>query len=88
MCISNSRDTRRTELKGILVPMPDGRMIVNLSFGISILNGVQDYSLTNADFAATDLAIELLYLMEAKSAAMEASRRLNLRPPGQEAFAL
>lgn len=76
------RDTPRTELKGILVPMPDGRMIVNLSFGISILNGVQDYSLTNADFAATDLAIELLYLMEAKSAAMEASRRLNLRLQG------
>ena len=42
------RDTPRTELKGILVPMPDGRMIVNLSFGISILNGVQDYSLTKS----------------------------------------
>ena len=66
------RDTPRTELKGILVPMPDGRMIVNLSFGISILNGVQAYSLTNADFAATALAIEPLYLMEANSAPLEA----------------
>ena len=75
-------DAPRTELKGVLVPMPDGRMIVNLSFGISILNGVQDYSLTNADFAATDLAIEMLYLIEAKTAAMEASRRLNLRLQG------
>lgn len=73
------RDAPRTELKGLLVPLGDGRMIVNLSFGISIFDGVQDYALTNADFAATDLAIEMLYLMEAKSAAMEASRRLNLR---------
>ncbi|MFG6582369.1 diguanylate cyclase domain-containing protein [Sulfitobacter sp. 1A12779] len=73
------RDAPRTELKGLLVPLGDRRLIVNLSFGISIFDGVQDYALTNADFAATDLAIEMLYLMEAKSAAMEASRRLNLR---------
>lgn len=78
------RDTPRTELKGIIVPTrsEDGSMIVNLSFGISILDGVRDYSLTNADFAATDLAIEMLYLVEAKTAAMEASRRLNLRLQG------
>ena len=73
------RDSPRTELKGLLVPLGDRRLIVDLSFGISIFDGVQDYALTNADFAATDLAIEMLYLMEAKSAAMEASRRLNLR---------
>jgi diguanylate cyclase (GGDEF)-like protein len=78
------RDAPRTELKGIMVPFPsdEGSMIVNLSFGISILDGVRDYSLTNADFAATDLAIEMLYLVEAKTAAMEASRRLNLRLQG------
>lgn len=78
------RDAPRTELKGIMVPTSasDGSMIVNLSFGISILESVRDYSLTNADFAATDLAIEMLYLVEAKSAAMEASRRLNLRLQG------
>ena len=64
------RDAPRTELKGIMVPATaaDGSMIVNLSFGISILDGVRDYSLTNADFAATDLAIEMLYLVEAKTA--------------------
>jgi diguanylate cyclase (GGDEF)-like protein len=77
------RGTPRTALKGILVPMgTSGCMIVNLSFGISILDGVRDYALSNADFAATDLAIEMLYLVEAKSAAMEASRRLNLRLQG------
>lgn len=69
-------------LKGVLVPDGQGAGIVNLSFGISILNGVRDYALTNADFAATDLAIEMLYLVEAKSAAMEASRKLNLRLQG------
>lgn len=78
------RDVPRTELKGIMVSTTAavGSMIINLSFGISILDGVRDYSLTNADFAATDLAIEMLYLVEAKTAAMESSRRLNLRLQG------
>lgn len=71
----------QTALKAVLVPLGDaqGRMIVNLSFGISIANGVRDFALSNADFAATDLAIEMLYLIEAKTAAMEESRRLNHR---------
>lgn len=82
-----------TALKGIIVPlgqalagskagMPDHAMIINLSFGISIIDGVRDFSLTNGDFAATDLAIELLYLVEARSAVMEESRRLNQRLQG------
>lgn len=74
--------TPPARLKGVLVPDGQGAGIVNLSFGISILDGVRDYALTNADFAATDLAIEMLYLVEAKSAAMEASRKLNLRLQG------
>lgn len=74
-------------LKGVLVSEPQGTAIVNLSFGISILDGVRDYALTNADFAATDLAIEMLYLVEAKSAAMEASRKLNLRLQGAKIVA-
>lgn len=72
------RDTPYTALKGQLVVTPDG-VVVALSFGISLLEAVRDYALTSADFAATDLAIELLYLVEAKSAAMEASRQLNQR---------
>lgn len=74
-------------LKGVLVSDGRGAGIVNLSFGISILDGVRDYALTNADFAATDLAIEMLYLVEAKSAAMEASRMLNLRLQGAKIVA-
>jgi diguanylate cyclase (GGDEF)-like protein len=74
--------TPAARLKGVIVSDGQGQAIVNLSFGISILDGVRDYALTNADFAATDLAIEMLYLVEAKSAAMEASRKLNLRLQG------
>ncbi|MFK7754127.1 MAG: diguanylate cyclase [Sedimentitalea sp.] len=77
------RDEPRTALKGTIVPLPHNQgAVANLSFGISVLDAVRDYALTSADFAATDLAIELLYLVEAKSAAMEASRTLNLRLQG------
>ncbi|CUJ87137.1 Cyclic di-GMP phosphodiesterase Gmr [Ruegeria denitrificans] len=76
-------DTPRTALKGLIAPLPQGKgAVINLSFGISILDAVRDYALTSADFSGTDLAIELLYLVEAKSAAMEASRSLNLRLQG------
>ena len=65
-------------LKGVLLSGPaDGQTIVNLSFGISIVDAVQEFNLTAADFAPTDLTVEMLYLVEAKSAAMEASRHLN-----------
>ncbi|WP_209504425.1 MULTISPECIES: diguanylate cyclase [unclassified Ruegeria] len=77
------RDEPRTTLKGLVAPLPEsGGAVINLSFGISILDAVRDYALTSADFSGTDLAIELLYLVEAKSAAMEASRSLNLRLQG------
>ncbi len=79
----------RTELKGVLFPIPadaswgpPGGALLNLSFGISVVDAVRDFALTSADFAATDLAVEMLYLVEAKSAAMEASRKLNLRLQG------
>ena len=78
-----------TGLKGVLVPLGpdagaglDGGAVVNLSFGIALPEAVRDFGLTSRDFAATDLAIEMLYLLEAKSAAMEASRKLNLRLQG------
>lgn len=77
------RDAPRTAFKGQIVPLPgEGGAIVNLSFGISVLDAVRDHALTSADFSPTDLAIELLYLVEAKTAAMEASRSLNLRLQG------
>lgn len=83
-----------TALKGLLVPLgvqstldSNGGAIINLSFGISVQDAVNDFALTSADFAATDLAVEMLYLVEAKSAAMEASRKLNLRLQGAKVAA-
>lgn len=72
----------RHALKGVLTPLPVGHgdgALVNLSFGISVVEAVRDFGLTGTDFAPTDLTTEMLYLIEAKSAAMEESRRLNLR---------
>lgn len=70
-----------TAFKGSLVLYGE-IAIINLSFGISILDAVRDYALSSGDFAATDMTIEMLYLIEAKSAAMEESRKLNLRLRG------
>lgn len=76
----------RTEVKGILVPVddcagvaPPGGAVINLSFGISIVEAVRDFGLTGTDFAATDLAVEMLFLVEAKAAVTEELRRLNRR---------
>ena len=62
------------------MPLGPGQgMLVNLSFGIAVAEAVRDHALTDADFAVTDLAIELLYLHEAKSAVMDELNGLNLR---------
>lgn len=78
------REAPCTGLKGVLLPAPDdsGGAIVDLSFGISVVDAVRDCALTAADFAHTDLTIEMLYLVEAKSYAMEELRKLNLRLQG------
>ncbi|MBD3678183.1 MAG: GGDEF domain-containing protein [Rhodobacteraceae bacterium] len=67
-------------LKGVAVHLPDGSgWLINLSFGIAVVDAVRDFDLTSSDFAPTDLAVEMLYLVEAKSLAMEESRKLNRR---------
>ncbi|THH35720.1 GGDEF domain-containing protein [Aliishimia ponticola] len=73
------RDGPRTALSGVAVPLEDGTFILNLSFGLSLLQAVDDFALTQTDFAATDHAIEMLYLIEAKTVAMDASRKLNTK---------
>ncbi len=70
---------RRVSLKGVAVPLAGGGILINLSFGIAIVEAVAQFNLNASDFAPTDLAVEMLFLFEAKSAAMEASRRLNAR---------
>ncbi len=76
------RHPPRTALKGVVLPLSGGGAVVNLSLGISVIDAVQEYTLTSTDFAPTDLTMEMLYLVEAKSAAMEASRSLNQRLQG------
>lgn len=77
------REAPHCELKGVLMEGPEAdHVVVNLSFGISVVDAVQEFKLTAADFAPTDLTVELLYLFEAKSLAMEASRQLNRRLQG------
>jgi diguanylate cyclase (GGDEF)-like protein len=69
-----------TSLKGILVNLPQtDAMLLNLSFGISVVDAVRDYSLTIRNFAPTDLTVEMLYQFEAKNVIMNESRELNQR---------
>lgn len=73
---------------GVALPVAGGSgLLVNLSFGIGIIDAVRGHGLTDADFAATDLAMELLYLVEAKSAVTEELRALNLRLQGARRMA-
>lgn len=70
----------RTAFKAQIVSAGDGEgAFVNLSFGIAAGDAVADYRLTMSDFAFTDQTVELLYLLEAKKAVMEETRRLTQR---------
>jgi diguanylate cyclase (GGDEF)-like protein len=65
--------------RGLVMPDAGNGMILNLSFGIGVADAVRALSLTNSDFAPTDMAVELLWLAEAKRAVLEELRRLNAR---------
>jgi diguanylate cyclase (GGDEF)-like protein len=67
-------------LRGIAVGAGAGQGIfVNLSFGLSVAEAVRNHRLSHADFAPTDLTVELLYLSEVKGAVMEELAALNAR---------
>lgn len=69
-----------TGFKGVAVPLAgDDCALVNLSFGYGVREAVRDHGLNDTDFAPTDLAIELLYLAEAKAAVMAELDRMNQR---------
>ncbi len=77
-----------TGFRGVAVPLVGrGGVLLNLSFGIAVVDAVRDHDLTDADFAPTDLAMELLYLVEAKTAVMAELRDLNLRLEGAKTAA-
>ncbi len=73
-------DRPETAFRGIAVPLGDAQgILVNLSFGIEAAAAVRRHALTSADFAPTDLTVEMLYLSEAKSAVMDELHDLNRR---------
>ncbi len=77
------RNEHRTSLKAVGMGLADhDGLLLDMSFGISVMDAIRAYDLTLGDFAPTDLAVEMLYLLEAKSAAMNESRKLNARLQG------
>ena len=73
----------RIGLRGLCTRVSGGEHVLfNLSFGIDLIAAVREFALTDADFAATDLAMELLYLAEANAAVTRELRGLNLRLEG------
>lgn len=78
-----ARNTGAPPLRGVVQSSADdAQLLLNLSFGIGVIDAVSAFSLTDADFAVTDLAMELLYLVEAKTAVMQELRQLNVRLQG------
>lgn len=74
------RNLPRKRWRGLSVLLRDGQgVLVNLSFGIGAAAAVREHALTNADFAPTDLTVELLYLTEVKAAVMAELAALNKR---------
>ncbi len=77
-----------TGFKGVAVPLlGDEGVLVNLSFGFGVREAVRDHGLSATDFAPTDLAIELLYLHEAKAAVASEVARMAHRFQGAKARA-
>ena len=67
------------QLRGRSIALPDGGALMNLGFGIGVIEAIRNFSLTDRDFAPADLAIELLFLHEANSAMTDELSRANLR---------
>lgn len=72
------KDRPGIRLKGALIPAEQGA-ILNLSFGLSMQEAVATFNLTQRDFPPTDLAVELLYLIEANALAMKAATDVTRR---------
>jgi diguanylate cyclase (GGDEF)-like protein len=81
--LAQLRAPPRTALKGHVVVLPRKQgVLLNLSLGISVAEVVRSHGLTGRDFAPSDPTVEMLYLIEAQSAVMAESRRLNQRLQG------
>jgi len=77
------RNRARVGLRGVGQRLSEsGLILLNLSFGIDLIAAVGEFGLTDADFAATDLAMELLFMAEANASVTRELRGLNLRLEG------
>ena len=74
-------------LKAVAAKADEGGIILNCSLGIGLQSAVQYFNLTYNDFGPSDLAIEMLYLLEAKAAIRKASRDLTHRLQGAKIMA-
>ncbi|MXQ06384.1 diguanylate cyclase [Alphaproteobacteria bacterium GH1-50] len=68
-------------LRCVAMPVGDDEsgLLVNCSFGMQVADAVVAYDLTHHDFAPTDLAVEMLYLVEGRKAAEKEARQLIAR---------
>lgn len=69
-------------LRGLGRRLAAGRILMNLSFGSDLLTAVRELALTDADFSATDLALELLFMAEANEAVKRELKGWSLRLDG------
>ncbi|MFT4012883.1 MAG: GGDEF domain-containing protein [Paracoccus sp. (in: a-proteobacteria)] len=65
-------------LRGQATAMSGG-LLLNLGFGIALVDAIRRFSLTDADFVPSDLAMEFLFLHEANRAVMTELARANNR---------
>ena len=72
----------RVGLRGLGQRLPgDGRILLNLTF-VDLISAAREHGLSDADFAATDLATEVLFLAEANAAVTRELKGLTLRLEG------
>lgn len=81
--LSLRHSVRPTVFRGAAQRLSAGAgMLLNLSFGIGLADAVRNFTLTDSDFAPTDLAVEMMFLIEATTAAMGELGNLTARLVG------
>lgn len=73
------RNSPETTLRGHGVPVKGRGVLLNLGFGSNLIDVIGQFNLTDADFAPSELAMELLFLHEANRATMGELFRVNAR---------
>lgn len=76
-----------TNLRGVALPLAGGGMLLNLSLGIDLPAAVRQHGLSERDFAPTDLAMEILCLIEVMQLVLGELHALNRRLQGEKSLA-